>query len=129
MFKMDEKFIIGIPKIDEQHRMLFEITDNVYKLLKDTYTIDKYDKLVGLLEELKDYAAYHFKDEEEYMQSINYKKMFTQKMDHDNFIKKLNEIDLSKLDDNQNGYILSILDFLTKWLSEHILEKDSLIGK
>lgn len=129
MFEMKEEYKTGIKSIDDQHKMLFEIADRTYMLLKDNYTIDKYDKMVELLNELKDYAVYHFKEEEEYMKSINYKRMFTQKIEHDNFIKKLNDIDIRKIDENQDGYILSILGFLNSWLVEHILEKDLLIGK
>ena len=129
MFEMKEEYKTGIRSIDEQHKRLFEIADRTYMLLKDNYTIDKYDKIVELLNELKDYAIYHFKEEEEYMKSINYKRMFTQKIEHDNFIKKLNDIDIRKIDENQDEYILSILGFLNNWLVEHILEKDLLIGK
>lgn len=129
MFEMKEEYKTGIESIDEQHKMLFEMADRTYMLLKDNYTIDKYDKLVELLNELKSYAVFHFKEEEQYMKSINYKRMFTQKIEHDNFVKKLNDIDLRKIDENQDGYILSILEFLNKWLVEHILEKDILIGK
>lgn len=129
MFEMKEEYKTGIRSIDEQHKRLFEIADRTYMLLKDNYTIDKYDKVVELLNELKDYAIYHFKEEEEYMKSINYKRMFTQKIEHDNFIKKLNDIDIRKIDENQDEYILNILGFLNNWLVEHILEKDLLIGK
>ena len=55
--------------------------------------------------------------------------MFTQKIDHDNFIKKLNEIDLKDLDANQEEYILELLDFINEWLVNHILEKDKLIAQ
>lgn len=129
MFEMKEEYKIGVEAIDEQHKKLFEIADRAYMLLKNKYTIDKYDELIELLNELKSYTIFHFKEEEEYMKSINYKRMFTQKIDHDNFIKKLNDIDIRKIDENQDEYILSILGFLNNWLVEHILEKDLLIGK
>lgn len=129
MYEMQEGYKTGIEAIDEQHKVLFEIAERTYQLLKNNYTIDKYDQVVELLNELKSYTAYHFKEEEEYMKSIGYKRMFTQKIEHDNFIKKLNDIDLSKVDENQDEYILNILEFLNNWLVEHILEKDILIGK
>lgn len=55
--------------------------------------------------------------------------MFTQKVEHDAFIKKLNDIDLSKIDENQDEYIINILQFLNDWLTGHIFENDKLIGK
>ncbi|MFR1709774.1 MAG: bacteriohemerythrin [Clostridium sp.] len=129
MYEMKEEFKTGIEIIDNEHKMLFEIADKIYMLLKNEFIIDKYDRIVDLIEELKGYAALHFKDEEAYMESINYKKMFTQKIDHDNFIKKLNEIDLNELDANQEEYILELLEFVNTWLVTHILEKDKLIAQ
>lgn len=43
------------------------------------------------LENLRDYTVKHFTDEEQYMESINYKKLFTQKVQHLKFIHKLDE--------------------------------------
>ncbi len=129
MYEMKDEFKTGIEIIDNEHKMLFEIADKIYNLSKNEFIIDKYDRIVNLIEELKGYAALHFRDEEAYMESINYKKMFTQKVDHDNFIKKLNQIDLNDLDANQEEYILELLDFINDWLVSHILEKDKLIAQ
>lgn len=129
MYEFKEEYKTGINFIDEQHKVLFEIADRTYTLLKNDFTIDKYDKIVTLLEELQNYTAFHFTAEEEYMKKINYKRMFTQKIEHDAFIKKLNDIDLSTIDENQDEYIVSILQFLNDWLTGHILENDKLIGK
>lgn len=129
MFEMKEEYKTGIKSIDDQHEVLFEIADKTYILLKDNYSVDKYDKVVELIEELKRYTIFHFKEEEEYMKNINYKRMFTQKVEHDNFIKKFEEIDIRKIDENQDKYIMEILQFLNDWLVEHIIEKDLFIGK
>ncbi|EJO5347044.1 hemerythrin family protein [Clostridium botulinum] len=127
MFEMKDEYRLGVSNIDEEHEKLFEIGERAYKLLKDPYTIDKYDKIVDVIEELRDYTAYHFKNEEEYMESINYKRLFTQKIEHEGFIKKLNELDLDKIDENQDEYIMDMLKFLNNWIINHIVEKDLLI--
>ena len=127
MFEMKEEYKLGITLIDEQHEKLFEIGNRAYLLLKDVYSIDKYDKIVDIISELRDYTVIHFKDEEAYMESINYKKLFTQKMDHAEFIKRVNAIDFKQMDDNQETYIMGILDFVAEWLVNHIIEKDLLI--
>ena len=127
MFQMEEKYKIGDPQIDEEHEKLFEIGERAYQLLKDPYAIDKYDKIVEVIEELKAYTVYHFKDEENYMKSINYKRLFTQKIDHADFIRKINDVNLDKIDENQDEAIMEILTFLNDWLISHILDKDLLI--
>ena len=129
MYEMKEQFKTGIDFIDEQHARLFEIANEAYILLKNDFTIDKYDKVIDLIDELKDYTKFHFKSEEDYMDSINYKRRFTQKIEHDAFIKKLDEVDYKSIDKNPDDYILKILDFLNEWLTGHILHNDKLIGK
>jgi len=128
MFEMKEEYKIGVPLVDEEHKQLFEICEKAYQLLKDPYLIDKYDKIVGVIEELRSYTVHHFKDEEEYMESINYKRLFTQKIDHANFIKKIYEMDLKKVDEDQDEAIMGLLTFLNDWLINHIFEKDMLIA-
>jgi len=127
MYEMKEEYKIGVSHIDEQHTKLFELTDKVYMLLKDDLSIDKYDKIVELLAELKEYTIFHFRSEEEYMESINYKRLFTQKIEHENFIKVLENMDYNTLDAEQDESLVKILNFLNDWLVEHILKTDKLI--
>lgn len=129
MYRMKSEYIIGIEEIDQQHERLFEIIDELDKLLKNTMIADKYDYIVKILNELKEYAKMHFTQEEEYMESIGYKKLFTQKVEHQYFINKLEEIKIRDLDDEQILVMLDMMNFLYDWLVEHILEKDKLIGE
>ncbi|MCY6959412.1 bacteriohemerythrin [Clostridium brassicae] len=128
MIKWKDEFLTGIELIDNQHKKLFEIANRAYKLLKSDFFTDKYDRILEILEELKSYTKYHFKSEEEYMMSINYKKFFSQKMEHDAFIKKLDEVNLKDLDENQDKYLMDILEFIVDWIVNHILGKDKLIN-
>lgn len=129
MYEFKEEYRTGIEEIDKQHAVLFDIADRTYYLLKDEFSIDKYDKIVQLITELKDYTAFHFNFEEKYMESINYKRMFTQKIEHEGFIKKLDDVNLNKIDEDQEEYILGILQFLNDWLANHICHLDKQIGK
>ena len=129
MYEMKEEYKIGVESIDEQHKKLFELADKAYMLLKDAFSLDKYDKIVEIVEELKEYTIFHFKSEEEYMESINYKRLFTQKIEHEKFIKALDGIDLRHIDQNQDDSLVKMLNFLNEWLTEHILGNDKLIGQ
>lgn len=124
MFEWDESYATGIADIDEQHMKLFEIGNRAYNLLKNSLVLDKYDKIVDIIVELKDYTKYHFKYEEDYLASIKYKKFFSHKIMHEEFIGKLNSIDLEHVDVNQDDSIIGILSMLQEWLADHILEKD-----
>ncbi|SMC21052.1 hemerythrin [Clostridium acidisoli DSM 12555] len=129
MFEMKDEFRTGIKIIDEEHEKLFEIAERVYQLLKNPFTTDKYDKIVLILEELKNYTEFHFKDEEEYMASINYTGLFTQKVQHAEFIKVFDNMDLKSIDSNQDESLMKVLDYISKWLVEHILKEDLKINE
>lgn len=128
MYVFKNEYRTGIESIDTEHRKLFEIADRVYEILMDDFIPDKYDYIVEILNELKDYAVYHFTNEEEYMAGIGYKKLFSHKVEHHDFIEKLNEYDLNTIDENQKEAILGLLDFLNNWLVDHILKNDKQIG-
>ena len=77
-----------------------------------------------MLKELKDYTEYHFKDEEEYMQSIQYAGLSLQKLQHEAFIERLAEVNLDAVDEGQDDYLEELLEYLTGWLMNHILKTD-----
>lgn len=129
MYKMKDEFKTNIAFIDEQHERLFEIANSAYLLLTDNFIVDKYDKIMDIIDELKDYTRFHFDAEEKYMESINYKRLFSQKVSHEGFIKKLDEFDLRDIDLNQDNSIKELLQFLNNWLIDHILHSDKLIAE
>lgn len=110
---------------------LFKYADEAYELLHDEFTPDKYDRIDIILENLRNYTIKHFSDEEQYMESINYKKIFTQKVQHQEFINKLDEFMEHHNDEveDQDEQIMGILKYLTEWLVNHILYVDGQIPK
>lgn len=131
MYEMKPEYYIGIEMIDEEHKQLFQYADEAYELLHDEFTPDKYDKMDMILQNLRDYTAKHFADEEAYMESIHYNKIFTQKIQHQEFVQKLDEfMDHHKEEvEDQDKQIMDILEFLTEWLVNHILHVDGQIPK
>ncbi|WP_310601586.1 bacteriohemerythrin [Anaerosporobacter sp.] len=129
MYEMKDEYLTGIKMIDDEHRKLFEIAEETYQLKNNEFIPDKYDNVKHLLHNLKEYTIKHFEDEEEYMESINYKRMFTQKVEHQEFRDKLDAYDIDGIDENTEYVIDDIIEFLTKWLIEHILENDMLIAE
>ena len=131
MYEMKKEYFTGIQLIDDEHAQLFDYANQIYELLKDEFIADKYDNIRDLLQKLMDYAKKHFADEESYMESIQYKKIFTQKMQHQAFVDELEKYDLEEIDqmEDQEAVISKMLTFVTDWLVEHILHLDTQIGK
>ena len=131
MYEMKKEYYTGIELIDNEHSQLFDYANQIYELLHDDYVADKYDNIKDLLQKLTDYAGQHFADEEAYMESIKYKRLFTQKIQHQEFVDALSKYDLDEIDqtENKDAVISELLTFVTDWLISHILNVDTLIGK
>lgn len=127
MIKWKDDYSIGIEEIDLQHKELFRIASTAYELLKSDFYTDKYDRVVKIIGELKDYAVFHFHFEEKYMEKIGYRKLLSHKVIHDDFIEKVSKIDLEKMDENQDEQLSSIIMFVVDWIEKHILGTDKLI--
>ena len=126
MYQWSDEYTLGIDEIDQQHRRLIEIADQIYQIMHDQWRIDKYNQILEVLGELKEYTVYHFKSEEEYMAKIGYKKRFSHAMEHSAFVEKLNGLDLRDLDEKQDKYLLELLGFITDWVVNHIMTTDKL---
>lgn len=124
-----DKYLTGIAVIDKEHRELFRIIGEVYRVIADEFISDKYDEIVSLLEQLMDYTKFHFADEEEYMKSINFDGLEAQRRAHDAFVARLEEMNLGQVDERQQETLEELMEFLTEWLVNHILNSDKKIGE
>ncbi|MBD5457660.1 MAG: bacteriohemerythrin [Lachnospiraceae bacterium] len=124
-----DQYLTGITLIDDEHKELFRIIGEVQRVIMEEYLSDKYDEIVHLLEELKDYTKFHFADEEKYMQSIQYEGLDAQKRAHDAFVARLEEMNFEHIDEHQQETLEEMLEFLTEWLVNHIMNSDKKIGK
>jgi hemerythrin len=127
MLVWKNEYSIGVDIIDKQHVHLFEIGNQAYDLLKNELRIDKYDEVILILEDLRQYTKFHFQTEENYMMKINSPQLPSQKIEHAEFIKKIYDIDFRELDENTNKYLDDILSFIFNWILDHVLHKDKLI--
>lgn len=129
MYEMKDEYFTGVAQVDEEHKRLFEIANSAYEVITNEFIPDKYDYILSIIQELKDYTKVHFQHEEEYMDKINYRYKFIQKVQHAKFIAKLEEFDVMSIEDNQEEVLLELIEFLTKWLVGHILEHDKQLGE
>ena len=126
-FAFVDMYRTGITFIDNEHERLFEIIMETNDVIKAEFLHDKYDKIVDILDELKEYTIMHFQDEESYMESIGYEGIELQRIAHNAFIERLKEINLEKVDEKQKEYLDELMDFLLNWLINHILKMDKQI--
>jgi len=128
IFPWNENFDTGMPIIDEQHRKLVDLLNDLARNLalgEDTLELNR------VFDELADYAVYHFQTEE----AIWKKYLPEDEMSgahvktHQSFVDEV-----LKLKNNLNGLsselvVDEIVSFLTHWLAFHILETDKHMAK
>ncbi|WP_326910394.1 bacteriohemerythrin [Sedimentibacter sp. MB31-C6] len=118
---------IGVEKIDQQHKIWFEKADKLFEAGKQGKTKEY---IIQLFDYLDEYTKTHFKDEENYMLSINYPDYKIQKQLHDGFIEKLSKL---RKDYENSGASISVIinanQFMLDWLIKHISSVDRKIGE
>ena len=121
------EYNIGNLKIDKEHQSLFLIARKALTVrnLKDTQK--EKDTLKDLIKELFEYVGKHFKNEQLYMESINYPELVHHNKIHTDMLQNLKSL-------TEELYILSIeqieirlYDFIQEYFVKHIMIEDKKI--
>ena len=119
--KWDEKYRLGFDMIDNQHKEIFKLLNDAFLNFEN----QKYEEVVGnIVEFLDDYIIYHFSQEEELQEFIEYPDIIEHKKFHKHF---LDEFYRFKDSINGNGppmNAIKSLNMLADWLVNHIQSED-----
>ena len=132
MYEMKPEYYTGIEAIDQEHARLFELAQETHDLLFNDLLQDKSDQLLYLISELINYTRTHFSHEEAYQESIGYAKLKEHIAQHRALEERLLAFDLDSIENDvegQNDAVETLLNFLMKWLVNHILEVDMMYVK
>lgn len=124
-FEWKESYKLNIEEIDKQHKKLMEIGKRAFDIaiIDDGY--DRYDEIMTIIDELLEYTKYHFEYEENMLKMYDYEHIHDQEEEHGFYVYKINELaSREDIDDNQRKVILEIIDFLSQWISNHIMIAD-----
>lgn len=119
IFLWDSSIELGIPTIDEQHKALFGWIDTLNIAIKNG---DSAEAVGEVIWNLITYVTEHFSAEERLMLSCNYPGLAAHRKEHDEFVSRLRDIQVSYIDGHEMGH--SVLDFLVDWLVCHIKGTD-----
>ncbi|MCH5264583.1 MAG: hemerythrin family protein [Lachnospiraceae bacterium] len=123
-----DEYLTGNAMMDHEHRVLFELVEHTYNMVRNKKVNENYDEVVRVIKELTKYTKIHFTDEEEYMIEIQYEGYDAQKRAHEAFVARLEEEDLAKIgEDDLQTYMESLVQYLLEWLVHHILKEDKKI--
>ena len=110
----------GHPRIDEDHRKLFEMINAFYDAIEQK----KGPEVTGkVLNNLVMYYTVHFRREEEAMQRIGYAGYLEHKLAHDDFVKEVSSLK-KNFDAGVTISPIFVGRMLTDWLRHHIATID-----
>ena len=107
---------VKIDEIDQQHRKLFSMINELFASMKEGRTEAS---IVETVNGMLDYTQYHFKTEEDYMIKFKYPGYKRHKKEHDKFVNEVLEF-YNKLQKGEQGVTLEVLVFLKDWIINHI---------
>jgi len=113
-----ESFNVGVTLVDQQHRKLFSL---INELIVQTKGNQQKQIVEKALDNLMDYADYHFSTEEKlFMMHPEFKK---HQFIHQGFVEKVSGF-VSTFKAGNTDFKPAIVGFLVDWIKKHVLDMD-----
>ena len=120
LLNWNDSLSVGVKEIDGQHGKLVDMVNQLHEAMKQ----GKADTvMMGIIQEMKRYAANHFATEERLMTTHNFPGYAAHKAEHQAFVGKVEALE-ADLKSGKVAVSSAILDFLSKWLVNHIKGTD-----
>lgn len=120
LFEWETVYSVGVDRIDEQHKKLFSIANR----FQEAYERGEGRRALGaIFNELIDYTAVHFEDEERLMRDRNYPDYPRHKENHEKLVKLVLAYK-ERFEKDETGIENQVMGFIKNWLNGHILGMD-----
>jgi hemerythrin len=120
-----DEYSVHVKSMDDQHRRLVELINQLH----DAMRVGKGREVIGqVLDSVIRYTQTHFAAEERLMSANGYPALGQHKLEHESLVRQVAEIQ-KQVQAGKLTVSLSVLDFLKKWLVEHIGGCDQGYGK
>ncbi|WP_036248162.1 bacteriohemerythrin [Methylobacter sp. BBA5.1] len=125
IFIWDTQLSTGIDEIDTHHQQIFKLINNLNEIIAAN---GEHQIRLRALDKLVAYIYYHFDAEEHFMRQNGYPEPFflEHQIKHQAFIKKIAKEQL-RCTSTPERITLELLDFLTNWFIDHIINVDKQI--
>ena len=115
---------VGVEEIDEDHRKLV----NIFNILNHSVMeAEAPEYLAAVLEELINCTVWHFSHEERLMMKYGYDELQEHRTEHQDLIKSAKDLQAEILQSDKPVAVEHV-EFLERWLTEHILTADMRLG-
>jgi len=117
-----ESYALGISEIDDQHKKIVELINRLFQMFSEHQIPD--EGLGAVLQELTDYANYHFSTEEKYFSLFNYPQAAGHIAMHNKYRTKIEEFKTQFKTDKTESIFFNLTNFLQDWWIWHINNLD-----
>jgi hemerythrin len=118
----DDRYSVGIPLVDAQHKELIRLTNDLYNAcLEGTEAVKAPFK--EAIRGTVDYVKYHFAAEEKILENVRYPEIALHKKEHESFVRKI----LEGVKDFEEGkkFVPNVfVRYLKDWILAHIAVED-----
>jgi len=120
MIEWKDEFSVGVPVLDEDHKVLISLVNRFLEAFETTPSF----MITNLFRDLERYTVFHFDREEEFMAKCGYEGLEEHKRQHAALCETLQGFSEKMIrlmsDEEKNEF----KNFLHTWLYEHILGED-----
>jgi hemerythrin len=124
LLQWNDSLNLDIAQFDEHHRHLVSLINMAHDTLESGTAPEAVFKL---LNELVDYATYHFAAEEFWMREYGYPRLGEHAREHEDFCVYVIEQEVMFEAGGMN-VLTSLISFLSNWLVDHIQKSDGAYG-
>ena len=124
VFQWSDEFSVNIEEVDEQHRTLVGLVNDLHVAIREHRGKTASRKV---LDRLAEYTRTHFMLEESLMRLTRYPGFDVHRQQHEDLIAQVQSLQY-KLHHENAAITFELLNFLRKWLIQHILESDKRFG-
>jgi hemerythrin len=120
VFAWSEKYSVNIREIDDQHKKLIGMVNQLHNAMRQGQGKQALDKV---LKDLIQYTRTHFAAEERIMKANGYPEYDVHKEKHDKMTDKVANI-YRDYQDGKASMTLDVMKFLENWVDKHIMSTD-----
>jgi hemerythrin len=124
LYAWNPTYSVKVKRFDEDHQQLFSIINELHQGMSSGRGKEV---LQDVLTKLLRYTERHFTAEEAVMKELSYPGLAAQINQHRTFTNKIKEV-AEQYKAGTIGLSINVLDFLSKWLSQHIVGVDKQYG-
>ncbi|MDD1755850.1 MAG: bacteriohemerythrin [Methanomassiliicoccales archaeon] len=124
LLEWSDELSCNVREIDEQHKRLVGMLNRLHQAMVRR---EGQRLLASILGELMDYTTYHFATEEKYMALFHYPGFQSHSAEHEDFVRTVSRFQ-KQYENGDVGLSISVLNFLSSWLRDHIMGSDKAFG-